>query len=197
MNFTPLRYKMLFYMLTHYDGFGQREIADYLGIKFGATVNSFVKQLVQLGYVSQTGPSKKGGKKYVVTSPLELISFYSKFRKMELHDRFSLAMKREETINYLSERGAIFCLNTALEEHKGQVTDPAIYAYLPEEHFLEDEIKFLARGDTPVYLYKYDFEDNPVTIKNKKITSKVRTLIDLYCENKAYIAEALAKEFGN
>lgn len=184
-------------MLTHYDGFGQREIADHLGIPFGATVNSFVKQLVQLGYVSQTGPSKKGGKKYVITSPLELISFYSKFRKMELYDKFSLAMKRDEAINYLNERGAIFCLNTALEQHKDKVTDPAIYAYLPEAHFLEDEIKFLAKGDTLVYLYSYDLEDIPVTIKDKKFTSKIRTIIDLYCENKAHIAEALAKDFGN
>jgi hypothetical protein len=181
-------------MLTHYDGFGQRELAKYLEIPFGASVNVFVKQLMQLGYVSQTGPSKKGGKKYVITSPLELIRFYSKFRKMTLYDSFMLAMNREEIIKYLGERGAIFCLTTALEEHGTRFIDPAIFAYLPEERFLEDEIKFLPKGDTPVYLYKYDLDDEIVEINNKKITSKVRTVIDLHCENKAYTIEEFVKE---
>lgn len=181
-------------MLTHYDGFGQRELAAHLGISFGASVNVFVKQLMQLGYISQTGPSKKGGKKYVITSPLELLSFYSKFRKMELYDKFMLAMNREEVIKYLNERGAIFCLTTALEEHSPSFIDPAIYAYLPEEHFLEDEIKFLAKGDTLVYLYKYDLKDEVVEINNKKITSKVRTVIDLYCENKTNLTKEFVKE---
>ncbi len=194
MKFTPLRYRMIYFMLTHYDGFGQRELAKYLDIPFGASVNVFVKQLVQLGYVSQTGPSRKGGKKYVITSPLEFLRFYSKFRKMSLYDNFMLAMSREETIKYLSERGAVFCLTTALEEYGTRFVDPAIFAYLSEEHFLEDEIKFLPKGDTLVYLYKYDLDDEIVEINNKKITSKVRTVIDLHCENKAYTTEEFVKE---
>lgn len=185
---------MMYYMLTCENGFGQRELAKYLGIPFGASVNVFVKQLMQLGYVSQTGPSKKGGKKYVITSPLELLSFYSKFRKMELYDKFMLAMSREEVIKYLSERRAIFCLTTALEEHNPGFVDPAICAYLPDEHFLEDDIKFLAKGETLVYLYKYDLEDEVVEVNNKRITSKVRTVIDLYCENKSYLTKEFVKE---
>ncbi len=52
---------MMYYMLTH-EEFAQREIAkECLGKDFGATVNSFVKGLEDLGYVAQTGSIGRGG----------------------------------------------------------------------------------------------------------------------------------------
>ena len=82
-------YPMLYYMLTHVE-FAQRHMAKDLGIHFGQTVNGFVHQLIDLDFVSQTGRTLRGSRKYVVKSPVGLISFYSKFRKIKKIDTFKV-----------------------------------------------------------------------------------------------------------
>lgn len=195
MRFTEHRYKMMYYMLTHAD-FAQRELADHLGIEFGNIVNSFVKALVDLGYVAKTGTVKQGGRKYQVVSPVGLISFYSTFRKMKKLDTFVIGYDRNEVIEYLAKHKAIFCLTTALSQYSTYYVDPAIYAYLPKDkqHILEDELKNKEKGKIVINLYDYDIEDEVTIIDNKKITSKVRTIIDLYCDNKGHVVEELVKE---
>ena len=186
---------MLYYMLTK-DEFVQRDIAKYLKIKFGATVNDFVKELVDFGYVAQTGSIGKGGQRYQVASPVGLVSFYSKFRKMSKLDSFTIGESKEGVMEYLSKKGSIFCLNTALSKYDTHFVDAAIYAYLPKENqgILEDEMKNMDKGKILVNLYHYDLEDDIVKMDNKQFTSKVRTIIDLYCDNKSNQAETFIRE---
>lgn len=197
MKFTPKRYKMMFYMLTHED-FAQRELAKKCleSTKFGATVNKFVRELEDLGFVAQTGSIAKGGQKYQIISPVGLISFYSKFRKMSKLDSFTIGESRDEIMEYLDKKGTIFCLNTALSKYDTHFVDPAIYAYLPKEKqgVLEDEIKNMRSGKILVNLYHYDLEDKIVEIDGKKFTSQVRTIIDLYCDKKSNQAETFIRE---
>lgn len=183
-------------MLTH-DGFSQRELARHLGKEdFGGLVNSFIKTLVDAGYVARTGEVQRGGRKYQVTSPVGLVGFYSKFRKMKKLDTFIIGDSRDEIIEYLNKKGAIFCLTTALSQYSSYFTDPAVYAYLKkeDEYILEDEVKEFPKGRIVVNLYKFDLDDSIKEIEGKKITSEVRTIIDLYCENKAHEAADLVKQ---
>lgn len=189
-------YPMMHYMLTHTD-FLQRHMAKAVGIHFGKTVNDFVHWLIDLGYVERVGATQQGARSYQVVNPVGLISFYSHFRKMKKIDTFMLGNTREEMIEYLSQRGLIFCLTTALSHHMNYVLDPAVNAYLPREKIsvLIDDLSHQVRGRVTVNLYEYDIEDPDIMIKdNKKTTSKVRTIIDLYCDNKAFAAEELVKE---
>ena len=188
---------MMFYMLTHED-FAQRELARKCldSDKFGATVNKFVKKLEDFGYVAQTGSIKQGGQRYQVTSPIGLISFYSKFRKMSKLDSFTIGISKEKVIEYLIKKGAILCLNTALSKYDAHFVDAAVYAYLPKESqgVLEDEIKNMENGKILVNLYHYDLEDNIVERDGQRFTSKARTVIDLYCDNKSNQTENFVRE---
>jgi len=174
-------------MLTHED-FAQRELAKEVlkSDQFGSAVNRFVKELEDFGYVDQTGSIAKGGQKYQVTSPVGLVSFYSKFRKMSKLDSFTIGESKDKVMEYLAKKGAIFCLNTALSKYDTHFVDAAIYAYLPKENqgVLEDEIKNMEHGKILVYLYHYDLEDDIVEKNGQQFTSKVRTIIDLYCDKK-------------
>ena len=186
---------MMYYMLSKPE-FSQRGMAHDLDIHFGQSVNSFVNTLKDLGHVEQTGRSQRGGRLYTVSSPVGLISFYSNFRKMKKLDTFRLGTDRDEIIDYLAKKGAIFCLTTALSQYSSYFIDPAIYAYLPKDkqHLLEDEIKNMPKGKIVVNLYDYDEEDEIVKKNRKKITSEIRTVIDLYCDNKAHATEELVRE---
>lgn len=188
-------YPMLYYMLTHSE-FAQRHMAKDLGIHFGQTVNGFVHRLIDLGVVSQTGSTLKGARKYEVISPTSLISFYSKFRKMpKLGTTFRVGNSKEEMMNYLSKRGVIFCLTTALSYYSKYYVDPTIHAYVPENKYsILEELRQLPEGKIEVNLYKYDLEDEVITQDNKKITSKIRTIIDLFCDNKANTTDQLIKD---
>ena len=190
-------YPMLYYMLTNTE-FLQRKMAADLGIHFGKTVNDFVHWLIDLGYIQRTGTSVRGARNYQVVNPAGLIGFYAHFRKMQKIDTFVLGNSREEMINYFAEHGLIFCLTTALSFHMNYVLDPAINVYLPseKENLLSDDLRKQIRGKVTVNVYEYDIPDSGLlTINSKKVTSKMRTIIDLYCDNKAFAAEELIKEF--
>ncbi len=122
-------------------------------------------------------------------------------------DSFTIGESKKEVMEYLVKKGAIFCLNTALSEYDKHFVDNAVYAYLPKEkqHVLEDEIKDLEQGKILVNFYHYDLEDdgdndkekiddNVVEMDDKQFTSKVRTIIDLYCDNKSNQAETFIRD---
>ena len=45
-----------------------------------------------------------------------------------------------------------------------------------------------------LYLFKPYREDNVIEIDGMKFTTRLRTFIDLYCDDKAYAAEPLIKQ---
>ena len=45
-----------------------------------------------------------------------------------------------------------------------------------------------------LYVFKPYREDNVIEMDRMKLTTRLRTLIDLYCDDKAYAAEPLIKQ---
>ena len=52
----------------------------------------------------------------------------------------------------------------------------------------------MGHGKILVNLYHYDLEDEIVESNGQQFTSKVRTIIDLYCDGKSNQAETFIRE---
>ena len=170
-------------------------MARDLGIPHGSRVSGFVNWLVSLKYVRKVRNRQDRINTYRVVSPLALIKFYSNFRNMtdqKLAKNWSY--DRDKVIEYLKGKGGVFCLTTALEHYTKYIHDPAINVYVPPEFWNEMQGTH-TEGSVRVNMYPF-LPDEPSNITEKdglKITTKLRTLIDLYCNDKAYAGDPLVK----
>lgn len=188
-------YPQLYYMLSHKE-FKQRPMARELGIPHGSRVSGFVTWLESLGFIEKNRNLQDRTNTYVVSSPAALIKFYSNFRKMnEMRLSIDWGKTREEMIEYFKSQNAVFCLTTALEQYTEYVKDPAVHVYVTEEFWNEMQKKEVT-GNVRVNLYPFKpyREDNVIEKNGLKVTTPLRTLIDLYCDDKAYAAEPLIKQ---
>lgn len=192
---SSVAYPQLYYMLEHGD-FKQRPMARDLDIPHGARVSGFVNMLVDLKFVEKVKSRKQRLNVYRVTSPVALIKFYSSFRNMTTQ-RISRnwGTDRSKVIEYFKKEGGVFCLTTALEHYTEYVRDPAIHVYV-EEDFWNKMQKKETSGTIRVNMYPFRpyRKDNVIEKDGLQITTKLRTLIDLYCDDKAYAAEPLIKQ---
>jgi hypothetical protein len=188
---------MLYYMLQNRI-FTQRGMADDLGWKFGEKVNSFVRWLEESKIIRKTLDPNTGRPAYEVPSRTALLGFYANFRDMSKERLFTRKIGRDynAVMKYLSDNGAIMCLTTALQFHDDYFRDIAIHAYAENRKLLEI-IPRQEEGDIQVNLYAYDFVDKVNKEKGIRVTSPIRTIMDLYCNNMAYAAERLiAREWN-
>ena len=192
---SSVAYPQLYYMLEHGD-FKQRPMARDLDIPHGARVSGFVNWLVDLKFIEKIKNRQQRLQVYRVTSPLALVKFYSNFRNMTTHKiSKNWGDNREQVIEHFKNEGGIFCLTTALEHYTEYVRDPAIHVYVPEDFWNKMQEKETT-GTIRVNMYPFKpyRDDNVIEKDGLKITTKLRTLIDLYCDDKAYAAEPLVKQ---
>ena len=98
-------------------------------------------------------------------------------------------------IEYFKEQNGVFCLTTALEHYTEYVRDPAIHVYVGDD-FYHEMLRKETSGTVRVNMHPFlPYRENNVIEKDGlRITTKIRTLIDLYCDDKAYAAEPLIKQ---
>ena len=188
-------YPQLYYMLEHKE-FKQRQMARDLGIPHGKAVSGFVNWLQRLNFVEKRTDRDKRLSVYKLPSPLALIKFYSTFRQMsDLKVSKNWGTDRNKVIEHFKSQGGVFCLTTALEHYTEYVKDPSIHVYVPEEFWTKMQESDV-NGTVRVNMYSFKpYRDNNVIEKDGvKITSKLRTLIDLYCDDKSYAAEPLIRQ---
>ena len=188
-------YPQLYYMLSHKE-FKQRQMARDLGYSHGSKISDFVVWLETLGFVTKSKNLRDRVNAYRVPAPLALIKFYSTFFRMsEIRLSIVWGKTREEVIEYFKSQNAVFCLTTALEQYTEYVKDPAVHVYVTPEFWNEMESKEV-EGNVRVHLYTFKpYRDDNVTEKNGlRVTTPLRTLIDLYCDDKAYAAEPLINQ---
>ena len=189
---SKVAYPQLYYMLEHGE-FKQRQMARDLDIPHGARVSGFVNWLINLKFVEKTKNRQQRLGVYKVTAPVSLIKFYSKFRNME-NQKVSInwGEDRDKAIEYFKKQQGVFCLTTALERYTEYVRDPAIHVYVDDDFFNKMQSKETS-GTVRVNIYASNpyREDNIIEKDGLRITTKIRTLIDLYCDDKAYTAEPL------
>ena len=102
---------------------------------------------------------------------------------------------RDKIVEYFKKQRGVFCLTTALERYTEYVRDPAIHVYVDED-FYNKMLSKETSGTVRVNMYPFTpyREDNVIEKDGLRITTKIRTLIDLYCDDKAYTAEPLIKQ---
>jgi hypothetical protein len=104
-----------------------------------------------------------------------------------------VSLSRDEVLSLISKK-SVLCLSSALYEYNDYYRDLTIHAYVLDDSLLYD-LKNLQRGFTHIELYKPDLNSDDFVKKGKYLfTTKVRTLIDLFCANKSYICERLIKD---
>ena len=188
-------YPQLYYMLSHSE-FKQRQMARDLGYSHGAKISDFVVWLETLGFVTKSKNLQDRVNAYRVPAPLALIKFYSTFNRVsEVRLSIDWGKTREDVIDYFKSQNAVFCSTTALEQYTEYVKDPAVHVYVTPE-FQEEMESQEVDGNVRVHLYTFKpYRDDNVTEKNGlRITTRLRTLIDLYCDDKAYAAEPLINQ---
>lgn len=192
--FSTDRYLQVYYILKN-PKFVQRQMARDLGIKHGSKIQLFIKRLEELKLVVRTYEIGKGKATYEVPSRNALLSFFSRFRDMknEVNKTYQLGMDRNETIRFLSDNGGIMCLTTALHFYDNYFRDETIHVYVKDTALLP-KVHSQVEGKNKVILYNFDLPDVPEIREGVNVTSPIRTIIDLYCNNMSYAAEQFIKK---
>lgn len=188
---TQESHKMLHYMLEN-PRFGQRPMARDLGMHHNEKISSFVRWLEGLKFVRKTMETERNKPRYEVPSRAALLGFYSRFRDMaeERIGTYTIGRDYGSVRKYLSDNGAIMCITTALQSYDDYFRDPEIHAYIENPKLLEI-IPKQQEGKVKVHLYEYYYPDITQTVRGIRVTSATRTIMDLYCSNRAYAAEQL------
>ena len=165
--------------------FTQYGISKRTGVTF-SLVNRVVNWLLSRGYVAR----RRGN--YELVAPGAVFGIFPLFRKMKPFASFDVNLSGREALRMLRKRGSL-CLTSALAYYDDYFRDPAIHAYV-EDAKLAEELRRLPKGYTHIEIYEEDLnKEDFVVQKGQKMTGKVRTIIDLFCSNKAYAAERLIK----
>ena len=177
-------YKVVRAILTE-KKFKQIQISEKEKVTF-SLVNRTVNWMVSLGYVGK----RKGY--YELISPGAVFNVFPLYRQLKPTATFNVEVPPEEAMKMLRGRAAL-CLTSALGFYSDYYRDPAIYAYALDKKVLKD-LHDLPEGGTRIEIYEEDLNpDDFIKEKGQMVTNKTRTIIDLYCANKAYAAEWLVK----
>ena len=150
-------------------------------------VNRVVNWLVSRDYV------KKRVGHYEVVAPVAIFNLFPLYRRMKPYATFNVNLSAKEFLSEIKGKGKL-CLTTALSYYDDYYRDPAIHIYLKDEEIVK-KFKGLPKGYLHIELYEEDLSaDDFVNIKGQWVTGKIRTIIDLFCSNKAYAAERLIKK---
>jgi len=183
-------YRVIYYILNSKE-FTQTEVHKRTEVSIGR-VNKIVSWLLDKGHVEKL----KG--RYRLVSPISLINLLSSFRSMEKIASLDIDAPREDIIKFLVENKVVFCLTSALQYYDSYFRDPSICVYSYHRGVVE-ELKKFRTGTLRIIVYKPDMllDENTETIDSIRLTSEIRTIIDLFCDNKAYAADRLIKRvFG-
>jgi len=166
--------------------FKQYQISKKEKVTF-SLVNRIVNWMKSRGYVA-----KRNGY-YELISPGAVFGLFPIYRQMKPVEVFDVSLKDKEVLDLMRGKAAL-CLSSALSNYDDYFRDTAVHAYVLDEKII-DELKDQPKGFTHIELYREDLNaDDFEKIRGQKVTNKIRTVIDLFCANKAYAAERLMKK---
>ena len=169
--------------------FKQVELERASGVSFGL-VNRTVKWMVSRKYVAREGGH------YRVIAPAALAEAFSFFRRLEETrlSSFDVDVDGKTLRKVLKEHGAVLCLTSALVYYDNYFRDPAVSVYGNKE--LTNSLKTMRTGRMRVEVFTDDLKQDEdfLEMRGMRITSKVRTIIDLLCSQKSYAADQLIKK---
>jgi len=150
-------------------------------------VNKVVNWLLSRKFI------EKGKNIYYIIDPAGIISLFPLFRNMKdlLIYRIPLRAEKEKILKNLS-KGAILCLDTALNKYSGYYRSNRICIYHKKPDFIKNKFKPYSGGIIDLEIYQPDMDLEKDTIEG--VTSKFRTVIDMTCDGKTYVAKDLFEE---
>lgn len=222
---SPKTYLVLLNVLTR-KNFSQRELARDLDVSVGHT-NNVVRWLEENRFVERQASSPGKRRSYTVVNPTGLLRAVSLFRPMEQLRRFSLSidLHKEQLMALLSERQAIFCLGSALERYSEFYRPDEVSFYALGQSgsnspdVIREDLSARREGITKVSCYGLetklhgrrretprresellDYLERAGFVERAGrglFTSKVQTVIDFFCDGKAFaVRDLLAHIWG-
>ncbi|MFH0715132.1 MAG: hypothetical protein V1847_05170 [Candidatus Diapherotrites archaeon] len=138
---------------------------------------------------------ERKGAHYFLADPSGIVSLIGLERDMDslLVKKLSVNLPKKKILQKVSGKG-VLCLDSALEKYSNYYRSNRVCIYATEKQVKEIETLFQGQnsGHAELLIFKPDFE--PETEKGKKATSRLRTLIDLVCDNKTFYAKDLFKQ---
>ncbi|MFH1256808.1 MAG: hypothetical protein V1494_05970 [Candidatus Diapherotrites archaeon] len=155
-------------------------------------VNQVTNFLLDKGFLSHDG------KKYVLRDAAGLVSAVHLFRDMRkaLLVEVSTSLGKEEVVKLLPS-AAIFCLDSALAHYSNWWRSNKACAYVTEKEALGIQKKLFYKkgGKTIVRLFlEQPLVKDKVKFQGRQFTSKIRTVIDMVCDNQMNAVEPLFSE---
>ena len=170
--------------------FTQLQLSREKNVSLGQ-VNKIVKGLLEKGLIEK----EQNG--YAITNPLGIIELIAKYRDMNymLLGKVRTLLSKDDAYELLKGKG-IFCLDSALEAYEDVKTHRVcLYANkgMPCEELFK-ELETMKGNKTLICMYSLDLPTEPVEFNGRLITNKLRTAIDLVCDNSAFAANRLFEE---
>jgi len=185
MNVTlDVTYKIIRYILLSKDRkFTQFEIHKNTGSSLGR-INEVVNWLISRNFVEKT----KG--KYYVMNPSGIISLFPLYRNMNDLCVYSIQLRgdKEKIIENLP-KDSILCLDSALDKYSKYFRSNRICIYHENPDLIKNKFEPYSGGIIRLEVFKPDMR--LVEDRKNGVTSKLRTIIDMTCDGKTYVAKDL------
>jgi len=139
---------------------------------------------------------KQKDKKYVLINAedlLELVAFFKNMNSLLL-EKIETNLNKNELIMQIP-KDTIYCMDSALEQYTNYYKTNKVCVYSSEDlaKKLKEKLK-LNKGDkTILYIYKQSVM-KVNKIKNLNYTTKIKTIIDMYCDKRGNSVETLLKK---
>jgi len=186
MNITSkVTYKIIRDILLSKE-FTQIEIKNRTGYSKGQ-ISKVVNWLITRKFV------EKRDRNYYLIDPTALISVFPLFRNMNelLIYRIPLRGEKEKILENLP-KGSILCLDSALDRYSRYFRSSRICIYHEKPELIKNLFEPYSGGIIDLEVYHPDM-DLKEDVENG-LTSKLRTVIDITCDGKTYVAKDLFEE---
>ncbi|MDO8537999.1 MAG: hypothetical protein Q7S21_03890 [archaeon] len=182
-------YKLIYYVLEH-RAFTQLQASKSAGISLGQT-NKIVQWLVQKRF------AEKRSNKYYLADPSGLVGLFALERDMNsfLAKKISVNLSKEKVLRQIPK--SVLCLDSALEKYSNYYRSNRVCVYINSEKGvkeIEKTFQDTSPGHTEIWLFKASPESETIKLKQRIVATKLRTLIDLVCDNKTFYAKDLFKQ---
>lgn len=182
-------YRIIYYVLGNRE-FTQLQVSGATGVSFGL-VNKVVRWLVQKRFAER----RKGH--YFLADPSGLVAIFALERDMNslLAKKMAVNLSKDAALRKIPGKCTL-CLDSALEKYSGYYRSNRVCAYASagELKEIEKAFKGCGQGHTGIWVFRQDHEPETAGGRGKKTTSRLRTLIDLVCDNKTFYAKDLFKQ---
>jgi hypothetical protein len=169
--------------------FTQTELSNELDISWGQ-INKTTNWLLKKKYIIKK-------KKYELWDPLGILNSIIMFRRLEPLYSLTVRIDEENVLKTLNEEtDVILARVTALNYYSQYFRENIIDFYARDAREVKDLLSKVPGEGVVVNVYKEDLNvrDDIKIIENFKVTSEIRTVIDLFCSERAYTAHDLIKE---